>query len=108
METVKKPGRARKAAPVVEPAVEAGISLEESGIGRDGSDSDRGTGADACTKTWAEVSARLHEIEQPNKPVCAVFMPNPPKAVWMGYFGGAKLYEGDGYAVLSTGEKVRL
>ena len=107
METVKKPGRARKAAPVVEPAVKAGISLEESGIGRDGGESDRGTGV-VAEKTWAEITARLHEIEQPNKSICAVFMPNPPRAVWMGYYGGAKLYEGDGYAVLQTGEKVRL
>jgi len=35
-------------------------------------------------------------------------MPNPPRAVWMGAFGGAKLYEGDGYAVLASGEKVSL
>lgn len=107
METVKKPGRARKVAPVAESAVESRVSPEESGIGRDGSESDRGTGV-VAQKTWAEITARLHEIEQPNKSICAVFIPNPPRAVWMGFYGGAKLYEGDGYAVLQTGEKVRL
>jgi len=108
MEASRKAGRARKVAPVADPVEATGVGAEAGGADRDGGAADRGARAEPFAKTWAEIQARLSEIERPNIPVCAVFMPNPPRAVWMGAFGGAKLYEGDGYAVLSTGEKVRL
>lgn len=91
------------------------VAAEAAGVAPEGDTAERGSGGASggkeskpVGKTWAEVSAILKAAEGEFTPVCQVYVPEPTVEVWQGTYGGAKVYKGDNYAVLSNGKRIAL
>jgi hypothetical protein len=69
---------------------------------------DSGSKAKPAGKSWAEVSAILKAAEGEFTPVTHVYVTKPEAEVWNGIYGGAKVFKGDNYAVLSNGVRIPL
>lgn len=91
------------------------VADEAAGVAPEVISDERGSGGasggkkeQARGKTWAEVVAILKASEGEFTPVTAVYVPEPTVEVWHGIYGGAKVYKGDNYAVLSNGKRIAL
>lgn len=91
------------------------VAAEAAGVAPEGDTAERGSGGASggkeskpVGKTWAEVSAILKAAEGEFTPVTHVYVTEPEVDVWNGSFGGAKVYKGDNYAVLSNGKRIAL
>ena len=91
------------------------VAAEAAGVAPEGDTAERGSGGASggkeskpVGKTWAEVSAILKDAESEFIPVTHVYVTAPEVEVWNGAFGGAKVYKGDNYAVLSNGKRIAL
>jgi hypothetical protein len=69
---------------------------------------DSGSKAKPSGKDWAEVVAILKAAESEFIPFTHVYVSNPEVEVWHGIYGGAKVFKGDNYAVLSNGVRIPL
>lgn len=91
------------------------VADEAAGVAPEVASDERGSGGasggkkeQARGKTWAEVSAILKAAEGEFTPVTHVYVTEPEAEVWNGIYGGAKVYKGDNYAVLSNGKRIAL
>lgn len=100
--------RKGKAAPKPAAAEAAGVAPEGNTAERGSGGASGGKKEQPVGKTWAEVSAILKAAEGEFTPVCQVYVPEPTVEVWHGTFGGAKVYKGDNYAILSNGKRIDL
>ena len=85
-----------------------GVAPEIAGDERGSGGASGGKKEQARGKTWAEVSAILKAAEGEFTPVTHVYVTEPEAEVWNGIYGGAKVFKGDNYAVLSNGKRIAL
>lgn len=85
-----------------------GVAPQISGDERGSGGASGGKKEQARGKTWAEVSAILKAAEGEFTPVTHVYVTEPEAEVWNGIYGGAKVFKGDNYAVLSNGKRIAL
>jgi hypothetical protein len=110
MAGLKGRGRPRRAAPAVDgadaPAVadRIGDAVGQGGVGGAGQEADPGRTND----NWLAAKERLSQLEREGCPVCVVYWPTPPAALWGGVYGNAKIKAGPPSAVLASGEEVPL
>ena len=100
--------RKGKTAPKPVAAEAAGVAPEVISDERGSGGASGGKKEQPVGKTWAEVVAILKASEGEFTPVCQVYVPEPTVEVWQGTYGGAKVYKGDNYAVLSNGKRIAL
>ena len=91
------------------------VAVEAAGVAPEVISDERGSGGASggkeeqpVGKTWAEVVAILKDAESEFIPFTHVYVSNPEVEVWNGIYGGAKVYKGDNYAVLSNGKRIPL
>lgn len=105
MAKLKKPSGSGRTAPV---AKDAGKGADAAGK-HDALGADRGGSVAAKAqprrKGWAEVQAKLKELEGPENPVCHIYWPDEVGALWEGSYGGAKIHKGEPQAITSDGKR---
>ena len=104
----RKPSAKRAVVPGVADVGQAEVLVQSDDAKRGSGAEDSGSKAKPAGKSWAEVVAILKAAESEFIPFTHVYVSNPEVEVWHGLFGGAKVYKGDNYAVLSNGVRIPL
>jgi hypothetical protein len=104
----RKPSAKRAVVPSVADVGQAEVLVQSDDAQRGSGAEDSGSEAKPAGKSWTEVSAILKAAESEFIPVTHVYVTEPEADVWNGIYGGAKVYKGDNYAVLSNGKRIPL